>query len=294
MREALARADYDFTLAEEAAPRAPARERAGGARAARRPAGRAEGSRSRIAFWLMAALRRPGRSLAAVIGLGIVSGVVLNALWLQTAPHPAPLFSPRVAPAAPQAAASVEPQPASRAQAPAPQASPALASAPQASAPPASSPHASPIPRAASAPAPVRETASLSTPRSAPPVTAPLSPPRPTPRPDATASTRKPDEARNFDPIAQFLRQGAPPTQSRTAAASPSTSEAAAGGTRRVQGAQRALARLGHPIEADGLMGPATRAAIQKFERDHKLPVTGEINPRTLRELASRSGVAIP
>lgn len=53
-----------------------------------------------------------------------------------------------------------------------------------------------------------------------------------------------------------------------------------------VNRAQRALAKLGYgPIKADGAMGPATKAAIEKFERDRKLPVTGEATGRTLRAL---------
>lgn len=50
--------------------------------------------------------------------------------------------------------------------------------------------------------------------------------------------------------------------------------------------AQRALSKLGYgPIKADGAMGPATKAAIEKFERDRKLPVTGEAAGRTLKAL---------
>jgi peptidoglycan hydrolase-like protein with peptidoglycan-binding domain len=37
-------------------------------------------------------------------------------------------------------------------------------------------------------------------------------------------------------------------------------------------------------------MGASTRAAIEKFERDRKLPVKGEPSPRTFRELATRAG----
>ncbi len=57
--------------------------------------------------------------------------------------------------------------------------------------------------------------------------------------------------------------------------------------------AQRALVKLGYgPLKADGLMGPGTRAAIERFERDRKLPVKGEAGGRTLRELATRAGAA--
>ncbi|MBP1180816.1 peptidoglycan-binding domain-containing protein [Methylobacterium sp. PvR107] len=54
--------------------------------------------------------------------------------------------------------------------------------------------------------------------------------------------------------------------------------------------AQKALSKLGYPIKADGAMGPGTRAAIEKFERNAKLPVTGEASGRTLRELVTRAG----
>lgn len=56
--------------------------------------------------------------------------------------------------------------------------------------------------------------------------------------------------------------------------------------------AQRALVKLGYgPLKSDGVPGPATRAAIERFERDRKLPVKGEAGGRTLRELAARSGL---
>ena len=57
--------------------------------------------------------------------------------------------------------------------------------------------------------------------------------------------------------------------------------------------AQRALTKLGYgPIKADGLMGPETRQAVERFERDRRLPVTGELGARTLRELAGAAGTS--
>ncbi|MBE7246849.1 MAG: peptidoglycan-binding protein [Actinomycetospora chiangmaiensis] len=53
--------------------------------------------------------------------------------------------------------------------------------------------------------------------------------------------------------------------------------------------AQKALSKLGYPVKPDGAMGPGTRAAIEKFERSAKLPVTGEAAGRTLRELMARA-----
>ena len=61
-----------------------------------------------------------------------------------------------------------------------------------------------------------------------------------------------------------------------------------------VMQAQRALSKLGYgTLKPDGMMGPSTKAAIEKFERDRKLPVTGLAAGRTLRELvAARAGAS--
>jgi peptidoglycan hydrolase-like protein with peptidoglycan-binding domain len=40
-------------------------------------------------------------------------------------------------------------------------------------------------------------------------------------------------------------------------------------------------------------MGPGTRQAIERFERERKLTVTGELGPRTVRELAAAAGQPI-
>lgn len=62
---------------------------------------------------------------------------------------------------------------------------------------------------------------------------------------------------------------------------------------RSVAAAQRALNRLGYgPIKADGVYGAGTKLAIERFERDRKLPLSGELSPRVLKELASASGTA--
>jgi putative peptidoglycan binding protein len=54
---------------------------------------------------------------------------------------------------------------------------------------------------------------------------------------------------------------------------------------------QRALNDFGYgPVKSSGNVGPDTTAAIQKFERERKLPVTGQISPRLLRELAAVTG----
>ena len=61
--------------------------------------------------------------------------------------------------------------------------------------------------------------------------------------------------------------------------------------TPRVTAVQRALNDFGYgPVKATGVYGPETVKAIEKFERERKLPVTGQISPRLLRELATLTG----
>lgn len=49
---------------------------------------------------------------------------------------------------------------------------------------------------------------------------------------------------------------------------------------------QRALALAAYgPVGVDGFVGPQTREAIMRFQRDHNLPVTGEISDSLVIEL---------
>ncbi len=57
--------------------------------------------------------------------------------------------------------------------------------------------------------------------------------------------------------------------------------------------AQRALIKLGYVLKADGVAGAATRQAIERYERDHKLPVRGELTPALMRQLSAASGVPV-
>jgi len=64
-----------------------------------------------------------------------------------------------------------------------------------------------------------------------------------------------------------------------------------AGSSRRVLAVQRALGDFGYgPVKPTGILGPDTRAAIEKFERDRRLPVTGQLSDRLVRELAATTG----
>ncbi len=81
------------------------------------------------------------------------------------------------------------------------------------------------------------------------------------------------------DSISRLLMSDAPqttPEQSKT-----------------VLAAQRALVKLGFTVKPDGIVGGATRQAIEQFERDRGLPVHGELSPKVLHELSARSGIAI-
>ncbi len=61
--------------------------------------------------------------------------------------------------------------------------------------------------------------------------------------------------------------------------------------SRRVVALQRALAQYGYgQIKPTGIVDGETRAAIEKFERERKLPVTGQASDRVTRELAGLTG----
>jgi peptidoglycan hydrolase-like protein with peptidoglycan-binding domain len=59
----------------------------------------------------------------------------------------------------------------------------------------------------------------------------------------------------------------------------------------RVAAIQRALADFGYgQIKPNGVLDGGTQAAIEKFERERKLPVTGQISDRLARELSTLTG----
>ena len=62
-------------------------------------------------------------------------------------------------------------------------------------------------------------------------------------------------------------------------------------GSRRVAAVQRALTEYGYgQLKPTGAIGPDTQAAIQKFERERKMPVTGQMSDRLVHELAVVTG----
>lgn len=59
----------------------------------------------------------------------------------------------------------------------------------------------------------------------------------------------------------------------------------------RVIAVQRALSEFGYgQIKLTGIYDEATKAAVEKFERERKLPVSGQITDRLMRELAAVTG----
>src|SRR6266481_1645387 len=133
--------------------------------------------------------------------------------------------------------------------------------------------------------------------------------PLPRPRPveaDASlfepkAAETKPAEAKAADPLASLVKATSAPAAApsnivRPPAPVPASSRNetianASPGSRRVAAVQRALTEYGYgQLKLSGTVGSDTQAAIQKFERERKLPVTGQISDRLVRELIAATG----
>jgi len=85
----------------------------------------------------------------------------------------------------------------------------------------------------------------------------------------------------------------APPNVARPPAPIPTVSREAAqaAGARSVAAVQRALTQYGYgQLKPTGAVGADTQAAISKFEHARKLPVTGQMSDRLVRELAVMIG----
>jgi hypothetical protein len=142
----------------------------------------------------------------------------------------------------------------------------------------------SPLPR----PRPVEADASVVEPRLAEPRLA-------EPKPAET----KPAEPKAADPLTNLVKATAAPVAApanvlRPPAPIPVTTHAetlASSGSRRVAAVQRALTEYGYgQLKPTGTIGSDTQAAIQKFERDRKIPVTGQMSDRLVRELTTMIG----
>ena len=199
---------------------------------------------------MRALLHSPKDTLAGLVAAAAVSAIVANALFLQTGRHPAPMFGTVINLPAP---------------------SPVSLS--------------SPLPR----PRPVGADTSPLEPKATEfrvePKPAEKTPEKPA---ETTAST-----PRGGDPMTNLVIKSTAPTPPAVAIARPPApipvqqSPAA----RRLAGVQRALAEYGYGnLKITGAMNGETQAAIQAFERQHKIPVTGQLSDRLLRELAAAIG----
>ena len=102
-------------------------------------------------------------------------------------------------------------------------------------------------------------------------------------------------DSRNPDPMANLVVKStgapaaAPANVARPPASIPATAQSA--GARRVAAVQRALTQYGYgQLKPTGAVGSDTQAAISKFERDRKLPVTGQMSDRLVKELTAMIG----
>jgi hypothetical protein len=207
-------------------------------------------------------LHSPKDMVAGALAFAAVSAIITNALFLQAGRHPSPMFG------------SVATMPAA-----------ALAPA-------------SPLPR----PRPVEADTSSSEPRAVEPrlVEPRLVEPRlAEPRLAEPKPVEKPAEPKSADPLTNLVKATsaapvAPANVLRPPAPIPVSSRAdsiAGSGSRRVAAVQRALTEHGYgQLKPTGTVGSDTQAAIQKFERERKIPVTGQMSDRLVRELAAMIG----
>jgi hypothetical protein len=213
-------------------------------------------------FLARALLHSPKDTVAATLALAAIGAIVTNALFLQTGPHPSPMFGSVVtlpAPGAPQAG-------------PLPRARPADTKADA-------------TPSTDSKPADTKSAEAKSTdPRAS----------------DLKASDVKASDARTADPMANLVKSTAAPTATSSIPRPPVSVPVAhdealsPGGTRRVAAVQRALTDYGYgQLRATGVAGPDTQAAIMKFEHARKIPATGQVTERMVRELGMMIGHSI-
>lgn len=202
---------------------------------------------------LMRALLYSPKDLAAgLLAFAATSAIVVNALYLQSGPHPAPMFGSVVAI-------------------------------------PAQLPSANPLPR----PRPLQANVSPFDPKMI--ETKPADSKAAESRgsdikaPDSKAGDSKTSDANGADqkyadPLADLVKSI---SNGRGATPRPQPAAAQNGGTRRIAAVQRALTDYGYgQLKPTGMVGSDTQAAIAKFERDRKLPVTGQVSDRLVRELA--------
>ena len=276
MREAFAdQPDDDLDLPAVVRRKAPARPPQRRAAKPQRKPGMAEQAAAFV-------FGHPRQILAALFLTGCGGAIAWNALALQSSRHPAPLFNTREIVLAPEPAEVGTDQPL-------PPVRPGTELTDQSSTGP--NPHAF-VPHAAAPETSAAGTATKPVARS--PITEMIrNGGQPAPAAASPARAQQPSPAAPpaariaaRDPIADMIRMGGPVPVPPGNVGRPDPGDTVLAG-------QRALARLGYSVKVDGLMGTGTRQAIERFEQDKRLPVTGEFNARTLRELSNASGITV-
>jgi hypothetical protein len=200
-------------------------------------------------------LHSPKNLVAGVLAFAAVSAIIANALFLQAGHHPSPMFGSVVAvPAAGLAPAS-----------PLPRSRPVELAAKAAD----TSPPESKL---------VESKAAESKPAELKPVeTKPAEP--------------KAAEPKAADPLANLVKATASTPVTASVPRPPAPIPTAAQGARRVAAVQRVLTEYGYgQLKPTGTIGSDTQAAIQKFERERKLPLTGQMSDRLVRDLVAMTG----
>ena len=216
----------------------------------------------------------PREFVGVLLGGTATAIIIFNALFMQKGPHPAPIFAARPATVAP---------------APAPVVAQPTRVPPVQSLPPVAQPAAQPLNRVQTIAEIQRELTRRGFYDGAA---------------DGIWGTKTDSGARDFGQAAGVrVDPNAPEELLRVLAASTASAPSAPPAARRdpiaeliapsprVVAVQRALSDFGYgQIKPTGTYDAPTRAAIEKFERDRKLPVTGQISDRFVRELAGMTG----
>ena len=197
-------------------------------------------------------LRSPKDTVAGALAFATTIAIIANALFLQAGRHPAPMFGSSVS-------------------------IPAAASTP-----------ANLLPR----PRPVDADAALLESR---PIEIKPAESRGVESKPAESKSADPKSA---DPMANLVKATtaapfAPSNVLRPPAPVPMVSrgDVQITGSRRVAAVQRVLTEYGYgQLKATGTIGSDTQGAIQKFERERKIPVTGQMSDRLVRELTAMVG----
>jgi Putative peptidoglycan binding domain len=195
-------------------------------------------------------LHSPKDLVAGAVAFAAASAIIANALFLQAGHHPSPMFGSVVAI-------------------------------------PATGSLASPLPR----PRPVELTTKsidTSPPESKSVETKPV---ELKPVESKAAAEPKAAEPKASDPLANLVKATAAMPVTSNVPRPPAPIPAAASGSHKVAAVQRALTEYGYgQLKPTGTVGSETHAAIQKFEREHKLPVTGQMSDRLVRDLSAMIG----